>query len=338
MAFPWLAEAPQQRAPKPRVRAPTLDSKEQASLPMSQQEATLSHFNAAAEIEDAVAARFLQEEQARQQRKAQESLSQQEREAELMRLESLRNRDAAELPPGVETDWAGFVVQPERRKVFPQGHISRKVQLQSKNGYIVPQEDAKELGLDAPRHSKKHFEYDQRFQTLDQGADALPHRSAAYQLGPGCGHDTSHWKTSYQSSCKGEQAGLDHGFLQRDKVPRTRKYKPAFEQASASRTKIHQMPLSEMGNLSNHHTYSSLGAGNMQPRFDMSTAGGQGLRNRDSNLLAGLGAKIANSVAKPKTINIPKAQEPSDKQMLTQNWHHAIPGTTTRRLPSNRIF
>lgn len=337
MAFPWLADSSSSSAPS----APSGSQQKKvdpSSRPAAQQHAHLSHFNAAAEIEDAMQARFLARARVEQQQ------HQVEREAELQRLEALRGRGQDELPPGVETDWAGFVVQPARRKVFPQGHVSRDVQLQSTGGYIVPKSGAAESGLDAPRHSKKHFENDQRFQTRDVGGgdvSALPHRSAAYQRGPGCAHDTAHWKTSYQSAVKGERAGLDHGFLNATRgVPKTKKYKPAFEQASANRMKLSQMPLSDMGNMAGvrHHTASSLGAGSMAPRIDMSTAGGRGLKNGSANLLSGLGARIANSIKKPQRVNVPPPQDKNDKHLITQNWHHAMPGTTTRRRAGGNIF
>jgi hypothetical protein len=337
MSFPWLSDAPASAKSSSSASAPPrLDP---SSRPAAQQHAHLSHFNAAAEIEDAMQARFLA--RARVEQQLQQQQQGVDREAELQRLEALRGRGLDELPPGVETDWAGFVVQPARRKVFPQGHVSRDVQLQSAGGYIVPKSDATESGLDAPGHSKKHFENDQRFETREVGgggaASALPHRSAAYQRGPGCAHDTAHWKTSYQSAVTGERAGLDHGFLNATRgVPKTKKYKPAFEQASAHRMKLSQMPLADMGNMAGvrHHTASSLGAGSMAPRIDMSTAGGRGLKNGSANLLSGLGARIANSIQKPERVHVPAPQDKNDKQMLTQNWHHAMPGTTTRR----RVF
>eukprot|EP00946_MAST-07B_sp_MAST-7B-sp1_P000908 g908.t1 len=332
MAFPWLSDSGGAASAQPPRVNPT-------AHPVAQQHANLSHFNTHAEIQEAMAERFLAQERERRA-VAQAETAQQQRAAEIERLEALRGRGQDELPPGVETDWAGFVVQPERRKIFPQGHVSREVQLRSEGGYIVPREGAKELGLDAPKHSKKHFQNDQCFQTRDCGADALPHRSAAYQLGPGCAHNTSHWKTSYESANKGERAGLDHGFLNAKRgIPKTKKYKPAFEQASAQRTKLSEMPLSEMGNqYLRHHTASSLGAGSLAPRIDMSTAGGRGLKNTSANLLAGLGARIADKIKKPNPIKVPESQDRNDKQMLTQNWHHAMPGTTTRRRASGGLY
>ena len=81
MSFPWLSDAPASAKSSSSASAPPrLDP---SSRPAAQQHAHLSHFNAAAEIEDAMQARFLA--RARVEQQLQQQQQGVDREAELQR-------------------------------------------------------------------------------------------------------------------------------------------------------------------------------------------------------------------------------------------------------------
>ena len=343
MAFPWLEN----------------DSVGQ-KVPTQQQAARISQFNAAAKLEDATKKEFMEnfqkERQYEQERQRFLQYKQQRDEAGAGAERSnaathMGGGDmSAQLPPGVQVDWAGFVVPADRRKVY-SNHASQKQTLRQKNGYLVP--DAENISSSSSsstssssihfttssHNSKKHFENDQSFQTWDNSGKANPHRTATYQQGPGTNHGTSHWQTSTQSLYNGEQAGDGRGFLPVDKVGSRKKFKPAFEQASAQRLSIHQQPLRELGQqpgrtTQHHHQHGSMTAGTMEPRVDMSHAGGTGMRSRQGHMLSGnallgLAASVAKVVPRPQAVLKPTVHA-YDKLQHAQNVPYGhMPGTTT---------
>jgi len=213
-------------------------------------------------------------------------------------------------------------------------HASQRQALRQENGYIVPQATSSTTEAQHATRSKKHFENDQSFQTWDQGAANLPHRSATYQAGPGTSHDTSHWQTSTQALYKGQQVGDGRGFLPADKVGRRKKFKPAFEEASSQRLNVHQQPLRELGGGGNttafHHQHGSMSSSSMEPRVDYAHAGGAGMRSRTGNMLSSnLAASIAKSVQRPSAVLNPTVQRYDKLQHANGTAHVGhMPGTT----------
>jgi hypothetical protein len=327
MAFPWNDPLP-------------TDSVGQ-KLPQQQQAARISSFNAAASIEDAVKRRFMEDfEKEQQYKEERRRFLQFKKEQE--QAEQQANINQQQLPPGVEVDWAGFVVPVDRRKVY-NDHASQRQTLKQENGYIVPQEENLSTASasssnssihfsTSSRSSKKHFKNDQSFQTWDKSGRENPHRSATYQQGPGTNHGTSHWQTSTQSLYKGEQVGDGRGFLPADKVGCRKKFKPAFEQQSSQRLSIHQQPLRELGQQSVAQLMSSENE-SLGPRVDMAHAGGTGMRSRKGHMLSGaalsnLAASVAKSVPRPQAVLKPTVQQ-YDKLKHSMSVHHGhMPGTT----------
>ena len=351
--FPWLKEDPLVK-----------DSCGQA-IPEQQRAARASQFNSAAAIEDAMKQKFMedfakeQQYEEEKQRFLQYKL-QREKEHHAAAAAAAataeqggsaqQQQQQQQLPSGAQVDWGGFIVPADRRKVY-HDHASQKQALRQENGYIVPSTINESLSGHggATRNTKKHFENDQSFQTRDSNAESLPHRSATYQRGPGTSHDTSHWQTSTQSLYKGEIAGDGRGFLPSDKVGRRKKFKPAFEQASSQRKNIHQQPLRELGQNPNghystetnhHHQHGSMTT-SMQPRVDMSHAGGTGMRSREGQLLSGnaltsLAASVARVVPRPQAVLKPKSNGYDKLNDSLGTAHHGhMPGTTVRQQRSS---
>jgi|TARA_B100000795_G_C22719360_1_gene406770 hypothetical protein len=321
MAFPWLKDD----------KFNETDSVGQ-KLPRQQQAARISQFNAAASIEDAYKQKFMEnykkEQQYEQDRQRflqhrNEPIDSQQQEGQP------QQQQQQQLPPGVEVDWAGFIVPGGRRQQY-DNHVSQRQALKQENGYIVPQSvtvnDTNQM--QHATRSKKHFENDQSFQTWDKGAASLPHRSATYQAGPGTKHDTSHWQTSTQALYKGQQVGEGRGFLPHDKVGSRKKFKPAFEQASSQRLSIHQQPLQELGgNTTQHHQHQqgSMASSSMEPReqrVDYAHAGGTGMRSMKGSLLSGgLAASVARVVKKPSSVQTPSMQGYDKLKMANGTLH-----------------
>jgi len=320
-------------------------------LPRQQQQARMSQFNAAASIESAIKKQMMDDlakEQEYQQQKASFLKYKQAKEQQARAAPTNSSSTQQPLPSNVQVDWAGFVVPPNQRKTY-HNHSSQRQNTKQENGYIVPQAENVSSGSSASsssihfstssHNSKKHFENDQRFQTWDKSGQQNPHRSATYQQGPGTSHGTSHWQTSTQALYKGEQVGDGRGFLPADKVGCRKKFKPAFEQASSQRMSIHQQPLRELGQQSiaqHHHQHGSMSSGAMEPRVDMSSAGGAGMRSRQGQMLSGaalsrLAGSVAKSVARPDAVLKPTVNA-FDKLGHSMNVHHDqlnhMPGTT----------
>lgn len=92
-----------------------------------------------------------------------------------------RGGDAA-LPPGAEVDWAGAVVRPTGRR----HHVDVAIK-ESLGPGLTPQVEEEK------KPTRKHFERDLRFASVDQTAAGAPLASAAYQLGPGGEHSAKEW-------------------------------------------------------------------------------------------------------------------------------------------------
>ena len=62
------------------------------------------------------------------------------------------------------------------------------------------------------RSTRRRFRHDGRFEgAAGEDSEATPFATGVYQQSPGMSHDTSEWKSSYQSLVDGEKGDADRG-------------------------------------------------------------------------------------------------------------------------------
>lgn len=119
-------------------------------------------------------------------------------ELENQRREDLSRIDERiETNHGVETDWAGFSIEPNNKKTFGTKTVTSH---EMRDIF----RDERETPISTDPH-KRHYANDIRFKSVN-GCDPLG-LGAVYQSSPGTSHGTEHWKTTKYSMENGECLG-----------------------------------------------------------------------------------------------------------------------------------
>ena len=245
--------------------------------PQTQQLASMSRFDAAAQYKAQVEEEYARLNAIYEAKRAREATGQDSRQQQDVRLH-----------PDAKMDWGGHVI-PANSKKHDTSHVSHNVHVSAENGWLMPSERAE---MERKANRKKRFERDINFMGAEAEAEGLPLHTATYQQAPGIfSHDTAHWQTNYEAQQAGEQVGYGRKAKNGSGV---RRVKPFYEKSLKGRRPGVEHDFGPLESSStNYHTSGN--AGNIishDPEPVMSFAGGKGYRG-SHNMLKNLGDSIA---------------------------------------------